>query len=140
MVLLSKKLNKEEYYEIKTHPVPVCIWNTVTSSDGELSKYLINEFNSYNYSKEKDEDLRKAYIIEDLLKREQEYFWKEQLFSLLILNYPGKIPADEHKDLLDKISQSTVKPRVAPKQLTEEEIRKSEEAAQKTLWRILDSM
>lgn len=132
--------NNEEYYEIKTHPVPVCIWNTVTSSDSELSKYLINEFNSYNYSKEKDEDLRKAYIIEDLLKREQECFWKEQLFSLLILNYPGKIPADEHKDLLDKISQSTVKPRVAPKQLTEEEMRKSYEAAQKTLWRILDSM
>ena len=89
-----------------------------------MSKYLINEFNSYNYSKEKDEDLRKAYIIEDLLKREQECFWKEQLFSLLILSYPGKIPADEHKDLLDKISQSTVKPRVAPKQLTEEEMRK----------------
>ena len=132
--------NDKEYYEIKTHPVPVCIWNTVTSSDSELSKYLTKEFNSYNYSNEKDKDLRKAYIIEDLLKREEDCFWKEQLFSQLILNYPGKIPADEHKDLLDKISQSTVEPRVVSKQLNEEEMRKRDEAAQKTLWRILDSV
>ena len=101
-------LNNWDYtgrnYIILEHPITDCIWDSVPS-DSYLSEYLKKAAKDSS-SWYKLEKIQKAYAISEALKNK---VFRFQILEQLLLNSPVQIPVEKQKEILDTISQSTIR-------------------------------